>query len=360
MKKANIVMVTGGTGGHIYPAITLANALKAQNHTVTFIGNRHKMEAHIVPAAGFEFVGIKNRGLVGNPLQKLWILISQIKPTLQSIGILKQLKAERVIGFGGYVSIPVGLAAAWLKIPMYLHEQNAIAGLANTILQRFAKRVAVSYPESVSQFNPSKTVFIGNPRGGKVPTTMDKTAYFDSINLNPDRFTFLIVMGSQGSETINAILKASVSEFESKAYQAILVVGDQHYEAFKTGVKAPANVVVLSHVDQRALLVHVDAIMCRAGATTISEVIAANIPAAFIPSPYVVKNHQFKNIEPLLDAKAALYIKEQDFSMTSLFQTLDLLYEDKSLYGQIKTNMKPFQTPHVMEDFIELLDIDGK
>lgn len=356
MKKRNIMVVTGGTGGHIYPALTLADALKSRGHEVAFIGNDHKMEADLVPAAGFKFYGIKNQGLVGNPLQKILILLAQIKPTLKSIKLLKQAQSEMVIGFGGYVSIPVGLAAAYLKLPLYLHEQNAISGTANRILQRFAQQVAVSYPTTINEFKAGKARFIGNPRGALFKPQNDAKGFFGDLNLDPNRFTILIVMGSQGSETINDYLKTMIPLVKDKAYQLIIVSGAKHYHEFMDDLDVPANVKIMEHINQLESLSYINGIVCRGGATTVSEVIAAQIPAIFIPSPYVVKNHQFKNIEPLIDAQAAYYVPEANLDAQVLVAELDRLFEDKLTYQRIKENIKAFQTPSAIDDFIALID----
>lgn len=356
MKNKNIVIATGGTGGHIYPGIALADALVAKGYTVSFIGNKTKMEATLIPQANYSFYGIHNQGLTGNLVVRLIRIVSQIIPTLASISLLRSIRPSAVVVFGGYVSIPVGLAAWLMRIPLFLHEQNAMAGLANKVLAPLAKGIAVCYPSTVNAFKNNNVQVLGNPRGSLFVKRMDKQAYFASINLNPDVFTVLIVMGSQGSETINATLKETIPSLSDEPFQVILVTGNKHYGSFIKELTIPKNIVILEHVDQLRVLSYIDCIVARAGATTVSEVIAAQVPAIFVPSPYVANNHQLKNVEALIAENAALLLEEKDFDADSLVTMIHKVYDDRQLQKQLSYNLQALATPHASENFIKMIE----
>ncbi len=360
MKNKRVLIATGGTGGHIYPGITLADALIEHDNDVIFIGNEGNMEATLVPASGYRFYAIKNKGLTGNAFLKIWRLLSQVKPTFISVKLLKKIKPDRVIVFGGYVSIPVGFAAWLCGIPLILHEQNAIAGLANRVLAPFASAIAVSYRDTMTQFPKKKTYFTGNPRGSLFVKKHEKKRFIDDLGLDHDMSTILIVMGSLGSETINHQLRFFIPLLKESNYQVIIATGVKHFDDFKKGIDQHVNCAIVDRIDQLTALSYVDVIVCRAGATTVSEVIASLTPAIFVPSPYVVKNHQQKNIDPLLQAEAALLLSEDDFDATSLHQMIRKLLSDPQKIENIKNNLQAFQTPQAIDDMMALIDKAGK
>lgn len=356
MKNKSIVIATGGTGGHIYPGITLADALKDKGYDVSFIGNKAKMESTLIPKAGFPFYGISNQGLVGNPLVKIVRIISQVFPTIASIKHLVKIKPSRVVVFGGYVSIPVGIAAWICRIPLFLHEQNAMAGLANKVLAPLSKGIAVCYPTTIKQFSNKRTYLIGNPRGSLYKQYNDKEAFLNTLNLKPTIATVLIVMGSQGSETINSHLKSFVPLLKNESLQVILVTGKKHYKSFVNDLDMPNNCAILEHIDQLRALSYVDVMVTRAGATTVSEVIAAEVPAIFVPSPYVANNHQLKNVEALLEAKACLLLEEKDFTSSTLLRTIHSILDNDKTKKTLSENLKALATPDATNKLIEMIE----
>lgn len=362
MKQIKVCIVTGGTGGHIYPALSVADACKANNYPVTFIGNKANMEASIIPSAGYVFYGIKNRGFSGNLAKKVTALLSQLSAIVHSIILMLIIKPTVVVAFGGYVCVPVGIAAKITGVPLLLHEQNAVAGLANKILAPLASGIAVCYQQTKSQFSKKKTRLIGNPRAALVVKT-DKNQLLTSLGLKTDKSTVLIIMGSLGSETINQLLKETIPLAAHTDHQYILVTGKKHYETFVEDMPVFENVVVLDHIDQIATLSALDLIVCRAGATTVAEVIEANLPAIFIPSPYVLKNHQYENIKPLLNKDAALMIKENGLTGEVLIKQINQLLHDPQRINALKTNLRAFETNNAiigMINWIKELSTRGK
>lgn len=356
MKNKKTVIATGGTGGHIYPALTLADQLKVKTIDVAFIGNQNNMESTIVPAHGYDFYPIQNKGLTGSMLMKIWRMIAQIGPTIVCMRLLHKIKPDRVVVFGGYVSIPVGFAAFLSRIPLVLHEQNAIAGLANRVLAPFASKIAVSYFETVDQFPKKKVVLTGNPRGSIFKQYMEKESFLKDIGFKSDLPLVLIVMGSLGSETINEQLKAFVPMMNEGRFQVIIATGHKHYEDFTRNLQLNPFVHVTGQVNQIEALSYTDLVVCRGGATTVSEIIAAQMPAIFVPSPFVVKNHQYLNVKPLIDKDAGLLLLESDFTATTLYKKVVETLDHQVLLQAIKANLKTLTKVNAIDDLIDLIE----
>jgi UDP-N-acetylglucosamine--N-acetylmuramyl-(pentapeptide) pyrophosphoryl-undecaprenol N-acetylglucosamine transferase len=356
MKNKKTVIATGGTGGHIYPALTLADQLKAKNVDVVFIGNKNNMEATIVPAHGYDFYPIQNKGLTGSVVMKIWRMITQLGPTIVCMRLLRDIKPNRVVVFGGYVSIPVGFAAYLCRIPLVLHEQNAMAGFANRVLSLFASKIAVSYLETVDQFPKRKVVLTGNPRESVFKRYREKDSFLSEIGFKNDLPLVLIVMGSLGSETINEQLKAFVPMMNEGRFQVIITTGQQHYEDFSKNLQLNPFVHITGQVNQIEVLSYTDLIVCRGGATTVSEIIAAQIPAIFVPSPFVVKNHQYLNVKPLIDKNAGLLLLESDFSASTLYNKIVETLDNDELLQTISSNLKTLAKGNAIDDLIDLIE----
>ena len=356
MKNKRTVIATGGTGGHIYPALALADQLKVKHVDVVFIGNKDNMESIVVPAHGYDFYPIRNKGLTGSVYMKIWRMIAQLGPTIVCVRLLHRIKPDRVVVFGGYVSIPVGFAAFLCRVPLVLHEQNAMAGLANRVLSPLASKIAVSYLETVNQFPKRKTVLTGNPRESVFKRSLEKDLFLKNIGFRNDLPLVLIVMGSLGSETINEQLKAFVPMTNQGRFQVIIATGHKHYEDFIKNLQLNPFVHVTGQVNQIEALSYTDLIVCRGGATTVSEIIAAQMPAIFVPSPFVVKNHQYLNVKPLIDKDAGLLLLESDFSATSLYERIVETLDNQQLLQTIKLNLKTLTKANAIEDLIELIE----
>lgn len=344
-----ICIVTGGSGGHIFPAITYADYLKNNTeHDVFFIGNDHKMESNIVPEAGYDFYSIHNQGLQGSVFDKIKALFSQFNAILQARKHLKKLKPDLVFSYGGYVSVPVGLAAKSLKIPLVVHEQNAYPGKANKMLAKTAKAIVTCYPETFNELETRH--YLGNPRASLSLETIDSRSEFERLGLK-DLPTVLLVMGSQGSLAMNPIFEELIKNFSSENYQIILSTGPLHIEAFKNKFPSlPENFILSGFVDQKALLPKLDLIVARAGASTIAEIQSFGVPSILIPSPHVAYNHQYFNAKSLFDHDACLMLLEKDLNGLELLNEINRVMKDKDLQAKLSKNVGLMAKPNAVSD----------
>lgn len=226
-----ICIVTGGSGGHIYPALTYADYVrKHSNYEIFFIGNQHKMESEIIPKAGYDFYPIHNDGLQGTVWDKMKAVFSQFSAIKQALDYLQKQKPHVVFAFGAYVSAPVAFAAKILGIPVVLHEQNAFPGKANRMIARFSTAIITSYPEAFA--DRENVYYLGNPRSSLKTEDIHTEEEWKRLGLQ-EMPTALIVMGSQGSSAMNPLFEDFIESFSETDYQVILTTGPKHYEGFK-------------------------------------------------------------------------------------------------------------------------------
>lgn len=324
-----IAIAAGGSGGHIYPGLTLAQALRERGHEVFFIGNTDRLEAKMIPEAGYAFKAIANKGLQGSMFDRAKAIESQFSAYRKALAILKQEKPERVIVFGGYVSVPVGLAARRLRIPLIIHEQNAFAGKANKLLDRFAQAVIISYPITKKDFHNQHILLLGNPRSSVVNMQTHSEEEFKRLALRKDLPLVLTVMGSQGSGSLNKILTQLVLRYAPEDFQLVIATGPRYYDAIHAQLPdVPSNIRVVDYVNQLQLLPYTDLIVARGGATSASEIMAYGVPSIIIPSPYVANNHQFYNAQAMFVAGAGVMLEESTLSADLLYETIERLVHD--------------------------------
>jgi len=356
-----ILITTGGTGGHIYPAIALADIIKEKDQTTTFlfVGSNNRMETTIVPQNGYEFKGISARGFngaSGNKLQSLQMLMSSYSKCKE---IIKEFNPDIVIGFGGYVTVGVILAAVRMKIPTVIHEQNSTAGLANKLLGHFAKKVIISYPSSAKDFPKNKTVLLGNPRATIAANLKVRKGYLGDCGLKSKLKTVLMVMGSQGATGVNEIMIETLNSLNPTNYQIAYVTGENNYEDFKSKIVDNENIVILPYVDQVQMLAHVDLVVCRGGATSAAEITALKVPSIIIPSPYVPNNHQYYNAKELLDNGCALLVEEKSFESKSFIAMLEELINDDARLSEMSKNASTLGFNNAAYDIMSLLEEVG-
>ena len=352
-----IAIVTGGTGGHIYPALALVEALKAEDaeHQFLFIGNAERMEATVIPQAGYAFKALHTKGLQGHLLQQLFAVYTMVRDVPKALKYLKSFNPDWVIGFGGYVGVPVILAARLLKIKTMIHEQNAIVGKANRFLSLFVDAIATSYPQTLNAFPAHKTRVLGNPRTYLFRKNPDRMASFKALNLDPNRPTLLWVMGSLGSETLNDHVIQLAERLESLSIQMICVTGPKHYEDMISKMDETRHIRIVPHVDQVAWMSLVELMITRGGATTAAEIMMSGVPAIIIPSPYVPNNHQFHNAKALFDANAAMMLEEKDVEVDHLLKIItELLYQPKRLESMRRAALT-LAKPNAAQDIIQWL-----
>lgn len=346
-----ICIVTGGTGGHIYPALALAQIWKEQEAIECFfIGNDDRMEAQLIPQQGFPFYGLHAKGLTGSKLDMVKSGMLMLKAEQKAKKILKKEKADLVIGFGGYVSAPVILAAKQLGIPTMLHEQNSLPGKSNLLLAKGADAIVTCYPKASERFPAEKTRLLGNPRASLVAKADGDLDYFKSLGLDPDKKTIMVMMGSLGSSSVN---EAMIDALKNVRDFQILYICGKDNEDFKNAFDQE-NVHAVEFVDTLKIYPFLHGIIARAGATTLAEVSALGLPSILIPSPYVANNHQFYNASEMVDLNASVMVEEKDLNASSLQKAIDRAFRNDEVYEGMVESARAIGRPQAAYDMITL------
>jgi UDP-N-acetylglucosamine--N-acetylmuramyl-(pentapeptide) pyrophosphoryl-undecaprenol N-acetylglucosamine transferase len=350
------VMAGGGTGGHIIPALAVADELRSRGHEPVFVGTRHGMEARLVPGADFPIEWIEIGGLnrVGflQRLKTLWQLPLSV---LKVLGILQRNRAVAVFSMGGYVAGPVVLAALLKRVPVAVMEPNAVPGMTNRKLARFTARALVNFEETVRYFPEGRAEVTGVPVRREFFGVPAKTG--------EGRFTLLVTGGSQGSRTLNNAAVAAWDLFAGAGapirilHQAGRGNAEGLQEAFRrTGMSGE---VVDFVTNMPAAFAQADLIVCRAGASTVSELAAAGRPSILVPFPFAADNHQQHNAEAMAAAGAALVITDSEMTGQRLFDEVTRLMMDRaaleSMAKAAKSMAKPFAAQEAADVLLELV-----
>lgn len=349
-----VVVSAGGTGGHIYPAISIINKIKEYNKNaeILYIGTLDRMEHEIIPKMGIPYFGIEMKGLSKNikkSIQSLRLLLKSINKVKKK---LQDFQPDIVIGVGGYVTFPVIYSAKKLGFKTMIHEQNSIPGKSNRMLIKYVDKIAVSLPGSVSYFPTEKVVFTGNPRSSEIISAKEISK--KELGFSETKKLVLIVMGSLGSMTINEELKKIVLEFKNKEYQVLFVTGKNYYDQFKN--ISLKNVKIVPFLENMLnVLKSCDLIVTRAGASTIAEITAIGLPSILIPSPYVANNHQYYNAMELVKGKAALLLEEKDFNKDTILRDIDQVLMNKSLYQEMHKNSLKFGKTTSSDEILKII-----
>lgn len=335
-----VIVSAGGTGGHIIPAIAIMNKIKEMEPDSEFlyIGTHNRMEKDLIPEMGIHYEPIIIYGLKRNfSLDNAKNIVYFVKALKRCRKLIQKFQPDIVIGAGGYVTTPVIYTAKKLGFKTFIHEQNSVVGLSNKYLSRYADKIGVSFESTMKEFDKNKVVLTGNPSSEKALTA--KKASKKEYHLSPSKKLVLIVMGSLGSATVNEKIIHMLSKFEKKNYEVIYVTGNSYYQQVKD-MKTPSNVQLLPFVYEMPSLMKItDLMVTRAGASTMSEIMALGIPSIFIPSPYVANNHQYKNASDLVRQNAGCLIEEKDLTDALLLQEIDELLTDTKKYNEIKKNL---------------------
>lgn len=347
-KPVNILLSGGGTGGHIYPAIAIANELKNRNKHVNilFVGAHNRMEMEKVPQAGYEIKGLWISGIQRKlTVDNLMFPFKLISSCWNAFKIIKQFKPNVVIGTGGFASGPTLLVANWLKIPTIIQEQNSYPGITNKLLSKNTAKICVAY-DGLEKFFPSeKIIKTGNPvRNDLLEVSNVRNEGIAFFNLNPTKKTLLVLGGSLGARTINRLIEKNIDYFVSKNIQVIWQTGKLYFDEYKKydsvdGIQTHAFLNQMNYAYSVA-----DFIISRAGASSISELCIVSKPTIFIPSPNVAEDHQTKNAQAVVKKDAALMIKESEIeNFNEIFD--NLLCDDKKQI-ELGINMSKMALPN--------------
>lgn len=334
-----VIVTAGGTGGHIYPALAIIDKIKKKEPDSEFlyIGTTNRMEKDIVPAHGINYIGIEMYGLTKNILNDIKVVLLISKNIKKCKRIMNEFKPDIVLGIGGYVTYPVIKAAKSLGIKTFIHEQNSIPGKSNRALGRLADKIGVSFKDSVRYFDESKTVFTGNPCGEQAldAKKISKTKY----GIKESSKFVLMVQGSLGSTSINKKMLDYLNSIDGEDYEVLYITGKSSYEEFSKN-KFCKNVHIEPYIDNlSALMKDADLIVSRAGATSISEIVALKKLAILIPSPYVANNHQFFNALELANKRAAVMIEETSLTPGILKREINKILNDKEMQINMMLNL---------------------
>lgn len=366
MGKYRFILSGGGTGGHIYPAIAIANELKKRHPSAEFlfVGAQNRMEMEKVPQAGYEIEGLWITGLQRKlTLKNLMFPFKVISSLIKAGKIVRNFKPDAVIGTGGFASGPILRVASGKGIPCVLQEQNSYAGITNKLLKDSVAKICVAY-DGMEKFFPSeKIVKTGNPvRGDLVEINTNKSEALDYFRLNNKKSTLLILGGSLGARRINELMAKELGFFEGLGIQLLWQCGKLYMEDYKK--YESDSVRVLDFVNRMDYAyAAADFIVSRAGAGSVSELCIVGKPVIFIPSPNVAEDHQTKNASALVNENAALMIKESELEerFETEFSTLHKdTDEQKKLSANIKQLALPNATRHIVDEIEKLLHEPSK
>jgi UDP-N-acetylglucosamine--N-acetylmuramyl-(pentapeptide) pyrophosphoryl-undecaprenol N-acetylglucosamine transferase len=324
-----VVIMAGGTGGHVFPALAVARVLRDRGIAVVWLGVPGSMESRVVPANGFPIEWVRVAGIRGKGLAT-WLLapLRILKAVAQAIGALKRVHPRSVLGLGGYVSGPGGIAAWLLRIPLLIHEQNAIAGLTNRCLARLASQVLEGFPHSFGPGSRART--IGNPVRADIAAVPGPQVRFAARD---NRSRLLVFGGSQGAQRLNAVIPQALARVAPEIRPQVRhQSGERGLEATRSAyADARVEAQVLSFIDDMAeAYAWADLVVCRAGAMTIAELQAVGVGAIFVPLPAATDDHQTKNAEVMVRSGAAQLIQERDLTPERLGLAIGTLIADRA------------------------------
>jgi UDP-N-acetylglucosamine--N-acetylmuramyl-(pentapeptide) pyrophosphoryl-undecaprenol N-acetylglucosamine transferase len=355
MKQPKFIISGGGTGGHIYPAVAIANELKARfpEAQFLFVGAQDKMEMQKVPQAGYEIKGLWIAGLQRKvTFQNMLFPVKLVSSLVKSFFILKQFKPDVVIGTGGFASGAVLKVASLLGIPTVIQEQNSYPGITNKLLAKKANAICVAY-ENLERFFPKdKMILTGNPVRQDLLVQADKSEANAYFKLDESKKTIVILGGSLGARRINQLIEKELDFLVAQNCQIIWQCGKLYFEEYNK-YNDNKNVQVVAFIDRMDLVyAAADIIISRSGASSVSELCIVGKPTIFIPSPNVAEDHQTKNAKAIADKKGAILLKENE--LDEKFETTfsDVISND-NLQIELSQNIKSLAKPNATKDIIE-------
>jgi UDP-N-acetylglucosamine--N-acetylmuramyl-(pentapeptide) pyrophosphoryl-undecaprenol N-acetylglucosamine transferase len=361
-----VIISGGGTGGHIYPAIAIANELKALDPTteILFVGAEGKMEMEKVPRAGYQILGLPVVGIKRElTLANLAFPIKLGRSFLRAQQIVRDFKPDVAVGVGGYASGPLLLAASLKGIPTLIQEQNSYAGITNKALARWARRICVAYPGMEAFFPADKLKMTGNPVRSDIQYADQRVeAGRQLFGLEEGRPTLLVIGGSQGARTLNESMEAGLAQFVDAGVQVVWQTGTAFIERARAAVATLGSPLIKAYdfiYDMDKAYAVADAVVSRAGALSVSELCLVGRPAILVPLPTAAEDHQTKNAMSLVDRQAALLVNDRNARQELVPAALVLLSNERErqqLSQQIKTLARPNAAREIAEEVRKLAE----
>ena len=368
-KKLKVLLSGGGTGGHIFPAVAIAQEIKKRfpDAEFLFIGANGKMEMEKVPQAGFKIKGLNIAGFDrGNLLKNIGLPFKLISSLIKAKKVIKEFKPDFAVGTGGFASGPALFIAAKMGIPTFIQEQNSLPGKTNIFNGKKAKAVFTAYPEMEKFFPNSKVHFLGNPiRENLITDLIDSDLAKEKLGLEKDKLTILSVGGSLGSRTLNNGWKENLEKLKEKGYQLIWQTGKLDYRNIVDSCQllvdgnsnnlqpTTNNLIQIKEFisDMATAYSAADVIVSRAGAIAISELAVAKKPVLLVPFPFAAEDHQTKNAMTLVEKNAARMVKDTEMK-EKFWNTLSEICENENLRKEMSQNLEFFAKPKASEDIV--------
>lgn len=365
-----IIITGGGTGGHIYPGISLAKTLQKRDseNKIIFVGTSRGMEAELVPREGFQFYPIKVKGVQRRMcVENLYSVLLFLGSLVSSFKLIGRFRPDLVVGTGGYVSGSVALVSSLMGIPTYIHEQNALPGITNKFLSLTCRKVFISFPESKDYFyKKNKTVYFGNPVRENI-WKGKKERLISQTKLKIEKKTILIFGGSRGAGAINHTFLSCLNKIDETfwdQWQVLMISGKEDYRNVNDRISQERfreiiAVLPYSYEIEDAYDI-ADLVLCRAGATTVAELTAKGLPAILVPYPYATGNHQLYNAHFLEQKNAAVVITEKELSEKKLAEVLSEMMMNEKKREKIAQNSKMVGKRGASGDIIQCIYNDIK
>ncbi|MFZ3575035.1 undecaprenyldiphospho-muramoylpentapeptide beta-N-acetylglucosaminyltransferase [Tenacibaculum finnmarkense] len=359
MKQSiNVIISGGGTGGHIYPAIAIANEIKERypSAKILFVGASDKMEMQKVPEAGYEIKGLWISGIQRKiTFKNLLFPVKLVHSLWKAHVIIKKFKPDIAIGTGGFASGPTLMVAGKKNIPTLVQEQNSYPGITNKLLSKKAHKICVAYDGLERFFSKDKIIKTGNPVRQDLLNITEKTSEGKTFfKLNKTKKTILILGGSLGARKINELIEANLDFFKAQNVQLIWQCGKLYIDDYKR-YNNLENVQVHAFLNKMDLAyAAADFIISRAGASSVSELCIVGKPTVFIPSPNVAEDHQTKNAKAIVDKNGAILVVEKE--LTEFSKVLEILLKDTKKQADLSRNMKKLALPKATRDIVNQIE----
>ncbi|WP_196885334.1 undecaprenyldiphospho-muramoylpentapeptide beta-N-acetylglucosaminyltransferase [Aureivirga sp. CE67] len=358
-KSVNILLSGGGTGGHIYPAIAIANEIKERypDANFLFVGASDRMEMEKVPQAGYEIKGLWISGIQRSlSLKNLMFPFKLVSSIMKAKGIIRKFKPDVVIGTGGFASGPTLQVASGKGIPTLIQEQNSFPGITNKLLSKKVDKICVAYDNLDRFFPKNKIIKTGNPvRNDLLNVSEYRNKALERFNLDKEKKTLLILGGSLGARNVNKLIAENIGWLVERDIQVIWQTGKLYYEQYKKYDELDGVQVHAFLNEMNLVYAASDFIISRAGASSISELCLVGKPTIFIPSPNVAEDHQTKNAQAIVDHNGAIMIKESELdSFQLVFQSL---ISDNSYQKVLAENIKKLALPNATKDIVNEIEL---
>lgn len=358
-QQLRFIIAGGGTGGHIFPAVAIADGLKQFNPNceILFVGASGRMEMEKVPQAGYKIVGLDVVGLQRSLTPKnILFPFKVLKSLMQARKVVKDFNPDACIGVGGYASGPVLFVAALLCIKIFIQEQNSYPGITNKILSKFAQKIFVAYDNLTNFFNPTKIILTGNPVRKDITAVLpEKKEAVSFFNLDENKKTILIIGGSLGARTINESIEKNIDLLNNAGVQLLWQTGKIYYDGIieRTKGKDLSNIKIHQFIKEMNMAYSAaDIIISRAGALSISELCIVGKPCILIPSPNVSEDHQTKNAMALVNKNAAILVKDID-AKEKLGEAVLSLLNDTNKQTELSNNINTLAKSNAANDIVK-------